>query len=101
MWVVYCFLSYLLLALMIPVAWSLVPVWLRTHGSRNLYCPAARHSARVNLDPWHAVKMHALGDQELCVKGCSEWPQRRGCEQACLMQMTARRSRPPLRAHEA
>jgi hypothetical protein len=89
MWVVYCFVAYLALALIIPAGWALVPVWLRTRRSRHVYCPAASHTAMVALDPWYAVRMHSLGNPELYVKACSQWPQRRNCGQACLARIGA------------
>jgi len=89
MWVIYFFLSYLALALMIPTCWALVPIWRRARASRQVDCPAAAHIAIVDLDPWYAVRMHALGNQELRVKECSQWPQRRHCGQACLVQIGA------------
>ena len=89
MWVVYCFVSYLALALLIPAGWALVPIWLRARKGRHVYCPAASHTAMVALDPWYAVRMHALGNQELAVKACSQWPQRSNCGRACLVQIGA------------
>lgn len=68
MWVIYFFLSYLILALTIPTCWALVPIWRRARTSRQVTCPAASHTAIVDLDPWYAVRMHALGNQELRVK---------------------------------
>jgi hypothetical protein len=37
MWVVYCFVSYLALALIIPAGWALVPIWLRAGAARDVY----------------------------------------------------------------
>lgn len=87
MWVVYFFLSYLALALIIPTGWALVPVWRRAHVSRHVDCPDSSNVAMVDLDPWYAVKMHALGNMELRVKDCSRWPQCRSCGQACLVKI--------------
>ena len=87
MWVTYFFLSYLMLALAIPLCWSLVPVWRRARQARQVSCPAGPNPATVELDGWYAVKMHALGEREACVRNCSEWPARRGCRQACLTQI--------------
>ena len=89
MWVMYFFVSYLALALIIPAAWALVPVWRRARAGKRVECPGASLVATVNLDPWYAVRMHALGNRELRVIGCSEWPQRCDCRQNCLGQMGA------------
>ena len=88
MWVVYCFLSYLALALMIPLGWALGRVWTRARQSRDMYCPVSEDAARVKLDPWYAVRMHALGNPELCVKDCSQWPTRHDCRQLCLVHIS-------------
>ena len=89
MWVIYFFVSSLVLALIIPTCWALVPIWRRARAGRKVACPAAAHIAMVELDPWYAVRMHALGNRELRVKDCSQWPQRRHCGQACLVQIGA------------
>src|ERR1017187_10370598 len=79
MWVVYCFVSYLALALLIPAGWALVPIWLRARKSRHVYCPAASHIETVALAPWYALSMPALGNQEVCFRACSQWPR------ACML----------------
>jgi hypothetical protein len=89
MWVVFFFLSYLALALIIPTSWALVPVWRKARASRHVDCPAAAHVAMVDLDPWYAVRMRTLGNRELRVLDCSQWPQRRHCNQNCLGQIGA------------
>lgn len=61
MWVVYAFISYLILALLVPTALALWPTWRRARISRHLTCPAASAAALVTLDPWYAVRMHVLG----------------------------------------
>lgn len=85
MWVSYFFVSYLVLALAIPLGWSLVPLWRRMREARCVQCPDAARSAVVRLDPWYAVKMHARGDREFRVRDCSQWPRR--CGQECLVQI--------------
>jgi hypothetical protein len=87
MWVTYFFLSYLVLALAIPLCLSLVPLWRRVREARSVSCPDISQLATVRLDPWYAVKMHALGDRELRVKNCSRWPERCACGQECLVQI--------------
>ena len=84
MWVVYFFFSYLFLALAIPLSWSLIPLWRKAHQPRQVNCPDVSRTATVRLDPWYAVKMHALGNRELRVQACSQWPQRCTCTQQCV-----------------
>ena len=89
MWVVPFFVAYLLLAFSIPAVWALSRVWRRAHVPRNVRCPQLGSPAVVDLDAWYAMKMHALGEQELCVHDCSAWPDHRGCGQECLVQIAA------------
>lgn len=89
MYVVFFFLSYLALALIIPMSWALVPLWLSTRQPRDVNCPMSERAVWLRLDPWYAVKMHALGNPELCVKDCSQWPQRHDCRQECLVHISA------------
>jgi len=89
MWVTYFFVSYLILALAIPLGLALAPLWRKANASRCVRCPQASKSVTVQLDPWHAVKMHALGNPELRVRDCTEWPSRIGCERECLVQIGA------------
>ena len=84
MWPVYFFLSYLVLALLIPICWVLMPVWRRARTARPVDCPDGSCSALVSLDAFYAAKMHALGNRGLRIKSCSEWPQRSACSQQCL-----------------
>ena len=87
MWVVWFFLGFLVLALAIPLALSLVPVWRGARPARIVKCPEASKSVTVRLDPWYAVTMHARGNPELRLQDCTEWPQRAGCDQGCLRQI--------------
>jgi hypothetical protein len=89
MWVIYFFLSYLVLALAIPLGLALVPLWRRAQAARIVRCPAAAKSVTVRMDPWFAVKMHALGNPELRLRDCTEWPQRGECDRGCLVQLQA------------
>ena len=91
MWVTYFFVSYLVLALAIPLCWSLVPLWRRAREARSVRCPHVSQAATVLLDPWYAVKMHARGDRELRVKTCSQWPERCACGQDCLVEIATGR----------
>ena len=56
-YVVYAFVCYLLLALLIPLGWALIPVWRNLRLARQVNCPTTGHPAVVDLDVWYAVKM--------------------------------------------
>lgn len=87
MWVVYFVIAYFLLALLIPLAWSVGRVYMRVRGARNVDCPADRQPALVAADAGFAVKAHLLGDSRLRVQSCSRWPGSRNCGQECLLQL--------------
>ena len=87
MWVVYTFISYLVLALLVPTVWALWPTWRRARASRHVTCPGISAPALIALDPWYAVRMHALGNSELRVRRCARWPEHRDCGKECLAQI--------------
>lgn len=89
MWVAPVFVAYLVLALTIPLVRALAPVWRRARIPRQVRCPQIGAAAAIDLDAWYAVKMHAIGDSELCVRDCSRWPEDRGCGRECLIQIAA------------
>jgi hypothetical protein len=93
MWVAYTFIAYLVLALTIPVGLSLAPVWRGRRGSKQVRCPLSGGCCSIALDPWHAVRMHALGEYELRVRSCTGWPERCDCAQECLAQIAVRNLR--------
>ena len=84
MWFIYFFVSYLILALLVPTVWALWPTWRRARIARHVTCPALGAPVLVALDPWYAVRMHTLGDSEVRVKNCARWPECRDCGQECL-----------------
>ncbi len=86
MWAVYTVIGYFLLALLLPVGWTLLPVWRRARRARYVTCPALSSPAEIRLDPWFAARNRALGGPELRVRSCSEWPRRRECGRECLEQ---------------
>jgi hypothetical protein len=86
MWAVYTFIGYLALALLTPVVWAEWRVWRRARVSRHVTCPALGIPALVKLDPWYAVRMHALGNEELRVVDCSGRQECPACGQECLAQ---------------
>jgi len=89
MWVAWLFVGYLLLAVAIPLAWTLVPVWRAARAARIVRCPEGSKPVTVRLDPWYATKMHMLGDRGRRVQDCTEWPGRASCDRGCLVQLGA------------
>ncbi len=73
--------------LAVGLVFVLVPVALTTlsesRRSRTLRCPEAGTPADVSFDPARAIRGALVGRVWLSVAGCSLWPERRGCAQAC------------------
>ena len=84
MWVMYFFISYLILALLIPLVWSVGRVYARMHNPREVRCPSGNRLAGIAPDVRYAIKTHLLADCALRVHSCSLWPERRGCRQECV-----------------
>jgi hypothetical protein len=70
---------------LIPVALS---VYAEFRKPRELLCPEDNQSALVNVDARHAAATAAYGAESFRLSGCSRWPERAGCHQACLRQIT-------------
>ena len=87
MWVAYTFIGYLVVAVTVPVCLALVPVWRRRRGVQQVTCPGSGAASFVSLDPWYAVRMHALGNYELRVRTCTGWSERCDCGRECLSQI--------------
>ena len=87
MWTVYAIVIYFALALLIPVCWALIPVWRRARIARQVDCPALAAPALVHLDPWYAARRRTFGGDELRIRDCSQWPDRRQCRRECLQQL--------------
>ncbi len=66
----------------------LVPVTLTTffeyRRKKSVTCPEAGCPAEIGLDAGRAARSAAFGRLSLRVEACSLWPERSGCEQACL-----------------
>ena len=87
MWAVYTVIAYFALALLIPIAWVLVPVWRKARVAQQVNCPAAAAPSLVQLDPWYAARHRAFGGYELRIRTCSQWPARQQCGRECLEQL--------------
>jgi hypothetical protein len=57
----------------------------RYRGTSVITCPETLQHAAVEVDTLHA----AMAD-ELRLRACSRWPEKAGCDQACLHQIEAR-----------
>jgi len=89
----------------IPTLWSLVAFsvaaialyvffgeylrnWFRFRGVRLIVCPENYQPAAVKVDARRAARWAALsGEADLRLNACSRWPEKEGCDQACLSQI--------------
>ncbi len=53
-------------------------------GQRVITCPETNDGAAVFIDA-----LHAAASGELRLSDCSRWPERAGCDQACLSQIAS------------
>src|SRR5262245_12787354 len=69
------------------IAWPVLRVYRKFRGTRIITCPETKRAAAVEVDARHAALTAARGDRELRRRDCPRWPERRGCDQACLGQI--------------
>jgi hypothetical protein len=58
--------------------------FVRFRAGRTVRCPEAGTEARIGVNAARAAVTSAFGSPSVRVEGCSLWPDRRGCAQACL-----------------
>jgi len=58
-------------------------------GLRQVSCPETQEDVLVRIHVARAIASRMRGGNELCLRSCSRWPGRQGCNQACLSQVTA------------
>ena len=75
------------LALLIPIVLGVGGAYRRSKRPRTVTCPETSQSALVALDARHAALMYAVGDRAHRIGLCSRWPERQGCDRACLTQI--------------
>ena len=72
----------------VSVVYVLLPVvgavLIRYRRTRGLTCPETGVNAEVGVDAKWAALTAAFHHPVLRVKNCSLWPERSGCQQACL-----------------
>lgn len=69
------------------VAPMVIGAIVRYRGKRLVTCPETRRPAAVDMDVKHAALSAVIGPPDLRLKNCSRWPERRDCEQECLLQI--------------
>jgi len=54
---------------------------------RTVICPETERWAEVRADGWMSARAEMAGTPEMPVAGCSRWPERQECDQACAPQL--------------
>jgi len=66
--------------------------YFRYRGPRVVRCPDSGEAAVVEFDAMRAA-VSSLGSPTLRVRRCAHWPERAGCDQACLCGIDASAAR--------
>jgi hypothetical protein len=72
-----------------PVAWAAVHGYRLFGGLRLVTCPETVEAAAVKINATRAVASKLAGRNDLRLRSCSRWPEKKGCDQACLSQLKA------------
>jgi hypothetical protein len=75
------------LALLIPIAWSVGKAFRRSKGPKVVICPETSVSTIIELDVRDAVAMHVVGNPTRKIQYCSRWPAQQTCDRACVAQL--------------
>jgi hypothetical protein len=61
-----------------------VSVFAQYRKRRIVRCPETGMTAEIKIDARHAAATAIPGPPEVRVADCSQWPDRKSCDQACL-----------------
>jgi hypothetical protein len=65
-----------------------VHAWRAYRGVHIIQCPETRKPAAVRVDIGHAAASTVIDDAaDVRLASCSRWPERAGCDQACVPQI--------------
>jgi hypothetical protein len=79
-------------SVLIAAALIAMTVWFfvnfaRYHGDRVITCPETDAPVGVKIDAVTAARTALLKRPQYVVTGCTRWPEREGCNQACVPQI--------------
>ena len=72
---------------LLPALWIAGRAFFRHRGTRVVSVPGDGLTRAVGVDLRHAGVTTAIGEPELRIASCSQWPERRACGQTCLSQI--------------
>ncbi len=70
-----------------PVALAGVRMYRAYNEARLVTCPEKVKAAVVRIHATRAIASRLAGSNELHLRSCSFWPERKGCDQACVDQI--------------
>jgi hypothetical protein len=73
--------------LMITYVAMALAAYIRMRGTRIVVCPETDAPAAVDVDATHAALRGVFEPGDITVENCSRWPEREGCDQACVRQI--------------
>jgi hypothetical protein len=85
--IAYAVLSLALVAALSVVSWTGIKTYRRFRGKMLVTCPETHGPAGVSVDARRAALTDLTGEPVLRLTACTRWPEREGCDQACLAQI--------------
>jgi len=85
----------------IAVAFRMARALGEYRGERVVTCPESHAAVGVKVDARHAALSAAAGPADLRLADCTRWPERAGCGQECLAEVSAARHDCLVRVHLA
>jgi hypothetical protein len=83
------FVVTLLVAAALTVALVFATAVVRFRGKRVVTCPETQKPVGVEVDAITTARTALLNDPRFLITACSRWPERKGCDQACVPQIEA------------
>lgn len=83
------FISATCVAASTPVAVAGVRAYRSCGGLRLVNCPETMEEAIVKMHATRAMVSALVGRNDVRLRSCSRWPEKQGCDQACLAQIAA------------
>jgi len=88
------FVTVVAVILAIGLLYVVLPTMAIAYGKyrqdRSVMCPETSKKATVQPDAKHAALMEVLGrEDEVRLRDCSRWPERKNCAQLCREQLEA------------
>jgi hypothetical protein len=79
----------LLVVSLLPMVWIAIRTGIRERGPRVITCPENGCRAEVEVASWKSGAAAAFGESRHRLASCSRWPEKEGCDQACVDEIEA------------